>query len=44
MLASNVFHFIPVINADGAALVESVWKSDKKIINKRKNNNPNYLG
>ena len=44
MLDNHVFYFIPVINADGSALVERHWKSDKVILNKRKNNNPKYRG
>jgi len=41
LLASDKFLFLPIINVDGAALVESYWLSEKKIINKRKNGNPN---
>jgi murein tripeptide amidase MpaA len=44
MLENSVFYFIPVINADGSALVERHWNSEKKILNKRKNNNPKYKG
>jgi hypothetical protein len=33
---------LPVINVDGAALVEENWLTKSKIINKRKNMNPNY--
>ena len=38
MLENNVFYFIPVINADGSALVERHWNEKKEIMNKRKNN------
>lgn len=41
MLRTTKFYFIPVINVDGAAMVEDHWLSDGKIINKRKNANPN---
>ena len=34
--------FLPVVNVDGAALVEQHWLSDHKILNKRKNGNPAY--
>jgi murein tripeptide amidase MpaA len=43
MLATEKFFFIPVINVDGAALVEQHWLSDHKILNKRKNGNPDLL-
>jgi len=33
---------LPAINVDGAALVEEHWLSEHKILNKRKNMNPNY--
>lgn len=39
LLAADKFLFIPVINVDGAALVEEHWLSDHKILNKRKNGN-----
>jgi murein tripeptide amidase MpaA len=42
MLSETKFYFIPVINVDGAALIEDHWHSDRKIINKRKNMNPNF--
>jgi len=42
MLRSNKFYFIPIINVDGSALVQKYWESDGKIINKRKNMNPNF--
>lgn len=44
LLASDKFLFLPIINVDGAALVESHWIKDKKIINKRKNGNPANQG
>jgi len=44
MLATTKFHFIPVVNVDGVALVEETWKNEKKILNKRKNMNPKYAG
>ena len=44
MLRDTKFYFIPVVNTDGAALVEEHWISDGKIINKRKNANPNNIG
>lgn len=40
MLATTKFYFIPIINVDGAALVQETWNSDAKILNKRKNMNP----
>mmetsp|Transcript_29327 Transcript_29327/g.44184 ORF Transcript_29327/g.44184 Transcript_29327/m.44184 type:complete len:140 (+) Transcript_29327:1291-1710(+) len=42
MLRSNKFYFIPVINVDGSALVETHWQTDGQILNKRKNMNPNF--
>jgi len=44
LLAANVYYFVPVINVDGAALVEQHWLSEHKILNKRKNMNPMYMG
>lgn len=41
MLRDQKFYFIPTVNVDGAALVEEHWGSEKKILNKRKNMNPN---
>ena len=43
ILATEKFFFLPVINVDGAKLVEEHWLSDHKILNKRKNGNPNLL-
>lgn len=43
MLAASKFHFLPILNVDGAALVERHYKTDKKIINKRKNMSPGYV-
>jgi hypothetical protein len=43
MLAVSKFHFLPVLNVDGAALVEQHYLKDKKIINKRKNMSPGSL-
>jgi len=43
MLKSTSFYFVPVINTDGAALVEQHWLDEGKIINKRKNMNPNNI-
>ena len=43
MLATSKFHFIPIINVDGANLVEEKWNTEHKILNKRKNMNPEYL-
>ena len=40
MLKDTKFYFIPIINMDGAALVEDHWISEHKILNKRKNMNP----
>ena len=44
MLATVKFHIVPAVNVDGAVLVEENWKSDHKILNKRKNMNPELLG
>jgi murein tripeptide amidase MpaA len=44
MLRNTKFHFIPIVNVDGAALVEEGWKTDHKILNKRKNMNPGNSG
>ena len=44
MLRGTKFFFMPVINVDGAALVEEHWLSEGKILNKRKNSNPNNIG
>ena len=35
MLATSKFHFIPIINVDGANLVEEKWNSEHKILNKK---------
>ena len=43
MLKTTSFYFVPVINTDGAALVEQHWLDEGKIINKRKNMNPNNI-
>lgn len=40
MLLQTKFHFIPVVNVDGAAFVEQHWKEEHTILNKRKNMNP----
>jgi len=42
MLLQTKYYILPVLNVDGAALVEENWKVKNKIINKRKNMNPNY--
>lgn len=42
MLRGTKFYFIPIINVDGSSVVESHWLGENKIINKRKNMNPNY--
>lgn len=44
MLASSKFYFIPIINVDGAALVEQHWETEHQILNKRKNANPEFMG
>lgn len=41
-MRNTKFYFLPVINVDGAALIEQHWLAEGKIINKRKNMNPNY--
>ena len=43
MLAVSKFHFLPILNVDGSALVEKHYKEDKKIINKRKNMAPGFI-
>jgi murein tripeptide amidase MpaA len=43
MLRETKFYFIPIVNMDGAALVEEHWSSEGKILNKRKNMNPNNM-
>jgi hypothetical protein len=43
MLATSKIYFIPIINNDGANLVEEKWNSEHKILNKWKNMNPEYL-
>ena len=43
MLAQTQFHFLPILNVDGANLVEQHWNQEGKIINKRKNMNPTNL-
>lgn len=40
MLATTKFHFVPVINVDGANFVEENWLDKKVIVDKRKNMNP----
>jgi len=42
MLATQKFHFLPILNVDGSALVEDYYKWHKKILNKRKNMNPQF--
>jgi murein tripeptide amidase MpaA len=42
ILRNTKFYFLPVVNVDGAAVIERHWLTDGKIINKRKNMNPNY--
>ena len=42
MLKENTFYFIPVVNVDGAALVETQYNIDGTILNKRKNMNPTF--
>jgi len=42
MLRNSKYYFLPVLNVDGAAVVEEHWLAEGKIINKRKNMNPNY--
>ena len=42
MLAHSKFHFLPVVNVDGAALVEDYYKWHKTVLNKRKNMNPTH--
>ena len=44
MLRETKFYFIPVVNVDGAALVEEHWNEEGKILNKRKNMNPENIG
>lgn len=43
MLAASKFHFLPILNVDGSALVEKHYKEEKKIINKRKNMSPGFI-
>ena len=40
MLKDTKFYFIPIVNVDGAKLVEEHFLSEGKILNKRKNMNP----
>lgn len=42
MLEENRYFFLPVLNVDGANVVEEGWTAEKKILNKRKNMNPNF--
>lgn len=44
ILRDTKFYFIPIINKDGAALVEEHYLSEGKVLNKRKNNNPSNIG
>lgn len=44
MLANSKFYFLPVLNVDGAVLVEEYHKWHKKVLNKRKNMNPDFVG
>ena len=44
MLKNTKFHFVPIVNVDGGALVEQGWVEDHKILNKRKNMNPSNSG
>ena len=36
-----MYHIIPVVNADGLALIEKTFGETKKVLKKRKNQNPN---
>lgn len=40
MLATTKFHFVPIVNVDGAQFVEDNWNDKHVIMNKRKNMNP----
>lgn len=40
MLDSNLFYFVPIVNADGLALIEDEFKKTGKVVTKRKNQNP----
>ena len=42
MLAMNKIFFMPILNPDGAKYVEQKYIDTGKIVNKRKNMNPNY--
>ena len=43
IVATSKFHFLLIINFDKANLVEEIWNTEHKILNKRKNMNPKYL-
>jgi hypothetical protein len=45
VIVNNIskFHFLLFINFDKANLVEEIWNTEHKILNKRKNMNPKYL-
>jgi len=38
-----VYHIVPVVNADGLALIEEDFGRTKKVLKKRKNQNPNAV-
>lgn len=38
-----MYHIVPVVNADGLALIEEEFGKTKKVIKKRKNQNPDAV-
>jgi|TARA_B110000285_G_C14900105_1_gene502809 hypothetical protein len=40
LLQQNVYHIVPVVNADGLAMIEADFPKTKKVLKKRKNQNP----
>lgn len=43
LLDSNLFYFVPVVNADGLNLIEQDFKKTGKVLKKRKNQNPQAM-
>ena len=40
LLQQNTYHIVPVVNADGLAMIEADFPKTKKVLKKRKNQNP----
>jgi len=43
LLQQNVYHIVPVVNPDGLYMIEEDFPKTKKVLKKRKNQNPNAM-